>query len=100
MRAARMVLPCMSSAAATESGAARAGIALVAGGESRVVKVIAARALEQVAADRCHVPELRRRPGEQRERNERIALPHERVVRGIAVGGHGADPQAAAGQLF
>ena len=40
---------------AFERGAAGAGIALVALGEGAVIEVIAARALEQIAADRRHV---------------------------------------------
>src|SRR5690242_14985870 len=40
---------------ALERGAARAWMTLVAGAEGGVVKVVAARALQEVAADRRHV---------------------------------------------
>src|SRR5438105_10841926 len=48
---------------AFERRAARAGGALVAGGERRVIEVATARALKEVATDARHVAQLRRGAG-------------------------------------
>ena len=84
---------------AFERGAARAGLALVAGGERGVVKVMAARSLQEVAAHRGHVAQLRRGAGEERLGKQRIARTHERMACRRAVADHGADAQAAFWQL-
>ena len=76
--------------------AAAAGLALVAR-RGDVLEVAAAGALQQVAADRRHVAQLARRAGEQRLRQHRVALPHQRVGGQVAVAHARADAQPAVG---
>ena len=61
-----------------------------------VGEVRAARALEQVAADRGEVAQLTRRAVQHRLREDRIPVPHARVGRQVAVGHRRADTQPAA----
>ena len=79
---------------AVDRGAAGARLALVArrGG---VVEVQAARALQQIAAVGRHVAQLRRRAGEDRIGEQRIARLDLRVVGDVAVGHQRAEPQPA-----
>ena len=58
---------------AGDGGAAAAGLALIAGRRD-VVKIIAARALQKIAAGRRHVAQLRRGAGQDRARQHRIAF--------------------------
>ena len=74
-----------------DRGAARSGLPLVAV-RGRVVKVRAARALQQVAADRCLVSQLPRRPGDQCLGEHRVACAHASIAGNLGVGGLGADP--------
>ncbi len=57
---------------ALDGGAAGAGDALVAGGEGGVHEVVAAGALQEVAAGGGHVAQLRGGSGEQRLREQRV----------------------------
>ena len=82
-----------------ERRAARPGHALVAG-LGRVVEVGAPRALEQVAAGRGLVAKLRRRAGQDRLRQQRIAAADAHVGGKRAVGDPRADAQAALRGLF
>ena len=75
-------------------GAAAAGLALIAG-RRRVVEVIAARALQKIAAGRCHVAQLLRCAGEDRAGEQRIALCDQRVIGEVGVRHQRADAQAA-----
>ncbi len=75
-------------------GAAAAGLALIAR-RRRVVEVVAARALQQIAAGRCHVAQLLRRAGEDRAGEHRIALRDQRVIGEVGVRHQRADAQAA-----
>ena len=61
-----------------------------------VLEVGAAGALQQVAADGGDVAQLPRGAGQQRLRQQRVALAHDRVRGQRAVGDAGADPQSAA----
>ena len=76
--------------------AALARLPLVAARAVAVVEVGAAGALEQVAADRRHVADLRRRAGDDRARQHRVSRAYRGVLghRGVARGR--ADEQAAA----
>ncbi len=75
-------------------GAAGPRLALVAG-RSRVVEVAAARPLHQVAADRRHVAQLRRRTGQDGLREQRIAPLDLLVVGDVGVRHERAEPQPA-----
>ena len=82
-----------------ERGAAGAGHTFVAG-LGRVVEVGAARALEQIAAGGGLVAKLRRRAGQDRLRQQRIAAAHAHVGGERAVRDQRADAQAALRGLF
>jgi hypothetical protein len=75
--------------------AAGAGLALVAG-RGRVVEIIAAGPLEQVAARGGRVAQLRRGAGQDGVAQERVAVRDAVVVGDLGVGGERPDPQAAA----
>ena len=75
-------------------GAAAARLALIAGRRG-VVEVRAARALQEIAAGRGHVAQLRRSAGEDRARQQRIALGDQRVVGEVGIRHQRADAQAA-----
>ncbi len=75
-----------------EGAAARAGRALVAG-RGRIAKVVAARALQQVATHGRHVAQLRARAREQRLGQQGVARDDVGVPGQIAVPHHGADVQ-------
>ena len=77
---------------------ARAGMALVACLERRVVEVVAAGALQQIAADGRHVAQLGRRAGQQCLGQQRVAVAHGAVVGQGGVAHHRADAQTAVGQ--
>ena len=70
------------------------GCALVAG-RHRVVEVKAPRALHEIAAGRCHVAQLLRRAGQDRAREQRIALFDQRVVGEVGVRHQRPDEKAA-----
>ena len=80
---------------AADGRAARAGLAFVAG-RRNVVEVGAARALQEVAADRRHVAQLLRGAGQQRARQHRIAPLHHWVIGKIGVAHERPDAKAAA----
>ena len=84
---------------AVESAAAGARLALVAGGR-RVVEIEATRPLQQVAAGRGHVAELRRGAGEDGARQQRIARPDPLVIGEVAVRHERPDAQAASLGFF
>ena len=84
---------------AVDGRAAAAGLALVAGRRD-VVEIEAARALQEVAAGRRHVAQLLRRAGQDRARQQRIALLDQRVVGEVGVRHQRADAQAAARRLL
>ena len=75
--------------------AALTGIALVTARAGVVVKVSAARPLQQIAADRCHIADLRRGTREDRARQHRIAPAHGGVLCERSVAHRCADQQAA-----
>jgi hypothetical protein len=62
----------MDAVEAAERGASGAGLALVAGA-GRLVEIEAARALQEIAAGRRLVAKLRRRAGEERLGQNRVA---------------------------
>jgi hypothetical protein len=79
---------------AVDRGAAAAWIAFVAWRRD-VVEVSAARALQEIAADRGHVAQLLRGAGKQRARQHRIALLDQRVISEIGIGHERADAEPA-----
>jgi hypothetical protein len=79
--------------------AAAAGGALVAR-RRRVVEVIAAGALQQVAAGGRHVAQLRRRSGQYRARQHRIAFGDERMIGKVGIRHQRADAQPAGAGLL
>ena len=79
---------------AVDRRAAAAGLALVAG-RGRVVEIEAARPLQEIAAGRRHVAQLLRGAGQDRARQQRIALLDQRVIGEIGVRHERADAQAA-----
>ena len=86
---------------AFERAAPAAGFALVARGERRVVEIIAARALEQVAAGRRQVAKLRRRARQDRLTQHRVTLPDQRVFGHVGVARERAEAHAlAVGQFL
>ena len=84
---------------AVDGGAAAARLAFVAGRRG-VVEVVAARALQEIAAGRRHVAQLLRGAGHDRAGEHRIALLDQRVIGEIGVAHERADAQAAAGRVF
>src|SRR5438876_1605090 len=78
---------------ATDRSATAPGRTFVAG-RARIVEIEAARSLQQVAAGRCHVAQLRRGAGEDGARKQRIACLDLRVPGEVAVGHQRADAQA------
>jgi len=66
----------------------------------RVVKVRAARALKQIAADRCLVAELARGAGEQRFGEHPVAAADAHIGGSVGIRGLGADANSAIGQVF
>src|ERR1700736_6082068 len=79
---------------AVDGGAAAAGFALVAGRRG-VIKIEAARPLQQVAAGRGHIAQLLRGPGQDRTRQYWIAPFDQRVIGKVAVRYERADAQAS-----
>ena len=65
-----------------------------------VGEVRAARALQQVAADRRHVPQLAGCAGEHGLREHRVRVAHEQAGGQVGVAHRGADPQSAAVELL
>ena len=84
---------------AVDGGAAAARLAFVAG-RRRIVEVVAARALQEIAARRCHVAQLLRGAGHDRAGENRIALLHQRVIGEIGVAHERPDAQATARRVF
>ncbi len=74
---------------ALHRGAARPGIPLVAGFPARIAKVGAARALQNVAAERRHVADLSARGKLKRLREHRIVALDRGVIRDV---GHAREP--------
>ena len=85
----------MIAVEAVDRVAALARAALVAA-RGVVIEIGAARALQEIAADRRHVADLRRSAGEDRLREQGKALAHTPVGRDRGVLHAGADQQAAA----
>ena len=79
--------------------AAAARFALVAR-RGRIVKIEAARPLEEIASGGRHVAQLLRGPGENRAAEQWIAGLDARVVGEIAIGNQRADPQPAVLRLL
>ena len=82
---------------AFDGGASAAGGALVARGKGGVHEVVAAGALEEVAAGGGHVAELRGGSAEKRLREERVVGADDLVVGEVAVADAGADGGGVAG---
>src|ERR1043166_3505210 len=80
---------------AGDRGTAAAGMALVAFLEGGIVKIFATRALHEISAHGVHVAKLRRCAGKQRLAHHRVTLAHQRVLGGVAVANHRADPHTA-----
>ena len=76
--------------------AARARLPLVAARSIDIVEIQAAGPLEDVAADRRHVADLRGGTGEQRTREHRVAAAYERMGGKGGVPDRGIDQQSAA----
>ena len=89
----------MHAVDAGNRGAAAAGLAFVAGRRG-VVEIIAARPLQQIAAGRRHIAQLRRRAGEDRARQQRITLLDRRMPGEIGIRHQRADAQAAVPGFF
>ena len=84
---------------ALDRRAAAAGLAFVAGRRG-VIEIEAARALQEIAAGRRHVAQLLRGAGQDRAREQRIALLDQRVVGEVGVRHERADAQAAVRRLL
>ena len=82
---------------AFDGGTAAARVALVAGGEGGVHEVVAAGALEEVAAGGGHVAKLRGGSAEEGLREERVVGADGLVVGEVAVADSGADEGGVAG---
>ncbi len=87
------------SIVAVDGGAAAARLAFVAGCR-RVVKVVAARALQQVATRRRHIAQLLRSTSHDRAGENRIALLHQRVIGEVGVPYERTDAQTTARGVF
>ena len=86
---------------AVERAATAARIAFVALRKRRIVKIIATRALQKIAADRRHVAQLRTRAGKERFAQNRVTQFDQRMFRHIGIARERADANAfAAGQFF
>src|SRR6266699_3301425 len=83
---------------AVTGGTTCAGHALVAR-PMDIAEVGAAGTLQQVAADRRHIPKLRRCAGQDRVRKEWITFPDQRIEGNRAVSRHRSDAHSAAGSL-
>ena len=77
---------------AVDRRAAAAGLALVARRRG-VIKIVAARPLQEIAAGRRHVAQLLRGAGEDRACQQRIALLDQRVIGEIGIRHQRADAQ-------
>ena len=84
----------MHAIEAGNRGAAAARLALIAGRRG-VVEVIAAGALQEIAAGRGHVAQLRRSAGEEGAAQHWIAFGYQRVIGEVGVRHQRADAQAA-----
>ena len=82
-----------------EGGATAARLALIARRRG-VVEVIAARALQEIAAGRGHVAQLRRGAGKDRARQQRIARGDRGVIGEVGIRNERADAQAAIRRLL
>jgi hypothetical protein len=76
-----------------------AGVALVARC-CDVIEIIAARALQKIAAGRRHVAQLLRRAGQDGAGKDRVALLDQWMVGEVGIRHQRADPQPAAGDLL
>src|SRR4029077_4405846 len=77
---------------------ARTGIALIAG-TCDIVKIRAARPLQQIAADRRGIAKLRRRSGQKRLGDRRKASGKSLLVSEVSIADKSSDPHAAAGKV-
>ncbi len=80
---------------AADRGATVARLAFVAG-RGDVVEVGASRALQKVAADRCHIAQLLGCAGHDGAREHRIALLYQRMIGKVGVAHESADAEPAA----
>ena len=76
------------------------GLRLLHCRKCRVVEIITARALHQIATNGRHVAQLRTRAGEQRLAQDRITLHDQRMLGDIGVAGERADANAFAVRQF
>ncbi len=90
---------CVHAVEPVDGGAAAAGLTFIAG-RGDVVEIVAARALQEIAARRSHVAQLLRGAGEDSAREQRIALRHQEVIGEVGIGHERADAQAAVARLF
>ncbi len=85
----------MHAVVALEGGATASGIALVARREEELAEVGTARPLHQVPGDGGHVAQLRRGAEEQRLRDDRRVLLHQRIGGDVAHAGQRSDADPA-----
>jgi hypothetical protein len=90
---------CVHAVMPVGSGAAGAHLAFIAG-RCRVVEVMAARALQEVATGRRHVAQLLRGAGHDRACKDQIAVLDQWVIGEIGVAHQGADAQTAVRSAF
>src|SRR5712671_2373535 len=79
--------------------ASRSRIALITRWKRRIIEIVAARPLHEVAADARHIAQLRRSSCEKGLGKHWITLPDKGVICRIAVTHHGAYAYAPFGQL-
>ena len=89
----------MNAVRADHGRAARPWLALVARRRG-IVEVVAARALEEIAARRGGIAQLRRGARQDRARKQRISLLHPRVIGDIGVGHESTDAQPSCSGLL
>src|SRR5438093_48786 len=80
--------------------AAAPRLTLVTLRKRRIIKVVAPRALQQIASDSCHVAQLRARSGEQRQAQNRITRLDQFVLSHIGVAGQRANAYAFVWKLL
>src|SRR6266404_3752987 len=91
---------CMNTIVAFECAAAAAGFAFVACWKRWVIKIIAARALQDIAAHRCHIAQLRARSGKQRFTQNGITCFYQFMFRNVGIAWQRADPHAFVWKLL
>ena len=90
--------PLAGTVEAVQRGTAGAGNAFVALWKSDIGEVVTPGPLKQIAGVRRQISQLRRRSGKNRLRKERIILPDQRMVGGIAVASQRAEPKTSIGK--